>query len=464
MTPPGFASELALSRFRILQPHLEDDIPLTVLAREGGVSVRTLRRWSKRYEKDGVAGLERRTRSDSGKRRKIAPELEDLAMVLVAKQRRPTLKTLHRHVCAKAEDLGLPAPKYGMVAEIARQLSPAAKALASGREDIYRNQYELVHRREAECSNQFWQADHTVLDIILHDPKGREVRPWLTVVVDDYSRAIAGYFLSFDAPSAMNTALALRQAIWRKENPNWMICGIPETLYVDNGSDFTSIHIQQACVALKVQLIHSFPGRPRGRGRIERLFRTINDMFLSDLPGRVIEGKALSKAELTLDDLKQRFENFLHDIYHRRKHGSTGQAPQDRWQAGGFLPAMPETRQALDMLLLRVRRLRRVSRDGIRFGGERYSEPTLAAFIGDYIEVLYDPRDLAEIHVYHEGNFICRALSSEHVNAPRLEDIQKTRNAVRRDHRGQISRDEHGRNKPVETRGRSSLKLYRNDD
>ncbi|HEX7990849.1 MAG TPA: hypothetical protein VF513_11870, partial [Stenotrophomonas sp.] len=29
---------------------------------------------------------------------------------------------------------------------------------------------------------------------------------WLTVIVDDHSRAIAGYFLSLDAPSALNTA------------------------------------------------------------------------------------------------------------------------------------------------------------------------------------------------------------------------------------------------------------------
>jgi putative transposase len=34
--------------------------------------------------------------------------------------------------------------------------------------------------------------------------------------------------------------LALRQAIWRKEDPRWIVCGIPDVLYTDNGSDFTS--------------------------------------------------------------------------------------------------------------------------------------------------------------------------------------------------------------------------------
>ncbi|GAB5771777.1 hypothetical protein JMUB7517_27740 [Staphylococcus aureus] len=27
-------------------------------------------------------------------------------------------------------------------------------------------------------------------------------RPWLTIIMDDYSRAIAGYFLRFDAPQS----------------------------------------------------------------------------------------------------------------------------------------------------------------------------------------------------------------------------------------------------------------------
>ena len=250
-----------------------------------------------------------------------------------------------------------------------------------------------------------WQADHTVLDILVLDDAGTPVRPWLTVIVDDHSRAIAGYFLSLDAPSALNTALALRQAIWRKPNPEWIVSGIPEQLYVDNGSDFISEHIEQACIALKIRLIHSLPGRPRGRGKIERLFRTINDMFLPDLPGHLIAGKPLSAPVLTLDELRARFEAFVCGVYHRRPHGSTGEPPITRWQKGGFLPAMPDSR--------------------------RYVEPTLAAFVGEQVEAVYDPRDLTEIHVYHQGRFVCRALSSEHAGHPSLRAIQRARRGAK---------------------------------
>ena len=51
---------------------------------------------------------------------------------------------------------------------------------------------------------------------------------------------MACYALSLHAPSSIQTALALRQAIWRKGDPHWCVCGIPETFYTDHGSDFTS--------------------------------------------------------------------------------------------------------------------------------------------------------------------------------------------------------------------------------
>jgi putative transposase len=124
----------------------------------------------------------------------------------------------------------------------------------------------------------------------------------LTVVLDDYSRAVAGYFLSFDSPSTLHTSLALRQAIWRKDDPQWHICGIPEVLYTDHGSDFTSQHLEQVGVDLKIRLVFSIPGKPRGRGRIERFFSTVNEIFLCELDGYAPAGGALrGKPKLKAD-------------------------------------------------------------------------------------------------------------------------------------------------------------------
>jgi transposase InsO family protein len=72
-------------------------------------------------------------------------------------------------------------------------------------------------------------------------------------------------------------ALALRQAIWRKEDSHWHICGIPSVFYTDHDSDFTSKHIEQVAADLGIELIFSEKGVPRGRGKIERFFRSVNE-------------------------------------------------------------------------------------------------------------------------------------------------------------------------------------------
>ena len=101
-----------------------------------------------------------------------------------------------------------------------------------------------------------------------------------------------GYMVAFEAPSALHTALALHQAIWRKPEPTWQVCGIPGILYTDHGADFTSQPLEQVCADLKIQPIFSLVGQPRGRGRIERFFNTVNQLLLTRLPGYAPAGFA----------------------------------------------------------------------------------------------------------------------------------------------------------------------------
>ena len=55
------------------------------------------------------------------------------------------------------------------------------------------------------------QIDHTLVDIILVDPIDRLPigRPYLTIAIDVYSRCIAGFILSLEAPSATSVGLCL---------------------------------------------------------------------------------------------------------------------------------------------------------------------------------------------------------------------------------------------------------------
>jgi putative transposase len=249
---------------------------------------------------------------------------------------------------------------------------------------------------------------------------------------------VAGYALSFSAPSAIQTALALRQAIWRKGRPGWQVCGIPGILYSDHGSDFTSRHLEQVAADLKIRLVNSGVGRPRGRGKIERFFESVSQMLLPRLPGYGPGGTA-QKAGLTLAEMTAELEKFLVDEYHKETHTTTGFRPQERWTAGGFLPQMPESLERLDLLLLTVPKTRRVHPDGIRFSGLRYIDPLLAAYVGEDVLLRYDPRDIAEIRVFHEGRFVCRAVCQELVGETvPLREVIRARERRRRELRRTI--------------------------
>jgi putative transposase len=429
----------ALVRFRRLRPVLEDGAPVARLARALGVARGTVQRWVARYRREGLAGLARRPRADRGRPR-LSPALRQLVEGLALERPPRSAATIQRRAAAVAAARGWPAPSYKQVYTLVRRLDPALVSLAHEGPRAYRDRFDLLYRREAGRPNAIWQADHTPLDLWVRDARGRPARPWLTVVLDDYSRAVAGYAVGLRAPSALRTALALRQAIWRKADPRWPVCGIPDVFYTDHGSDFTSRHLEQVGADLPMALVFSTAGVPRGRGKIERFFGTVNQLFLSALPGYTPPGSPPASPALTLSELDARLHRFLVEDYHDRTHGETGQPPRARWEAGGFLPRLPETLEQLDLLLLTVAQPRRVHPDGLRFQGLRYLDLTLAAYVGEDVVIRYDPRDLAEVRVYHRDAFLCRALCQELAGQTiGLEALTRARNERRQRLRAGLS-------------------------
>jgi putative transposase len=422
----------AFARFQVIRPFLEDGIPLARVAREQRIILRTARRWVKRYRSDGLAGLARKERGDKAQR-KLSTGLQQLIEGLALRKPSLSAAMIHRKAAEAAKNLGERPPSYTVVYRVISKLEPALLTMAHEGTKAYSDRFELVHRREAEAPNAIWQADHTELDILVKDDESNPRKPWLTIILDDYSRAVAGYLLFFTAPSAIQTALALRQAIWRKSQAGWHICGIPQILYTDHGSDFTSQHIEQVVADLKIRLIFSTVAKPRGRGKIERFFRSVSQVFLSGLPGYG-PGRTGGSAVLTLPELAQELERYLIHEYLVAPHSETGQAPQARWDAGGFLPHMPESLEQLDLLLLTVPRTRRVRPDGIHFMSMRYIDPTLAAYVGEDVLLRYDPRDVAEIRVFYQDRFLCRAICQELAGETvPLREIVSARNRRKRE-------------------------------
>ncbi|GGM17180.1 Mu transposase C-terminal domain-containing protein [Nakamurella endophytica] len=429
-------------RLAVLSPHVYDGVPLSVVARQAGVPLRTARRWLAAYRAAGAVGLSRVGRADRGGRR-LPAELVQLVEGLALRRPPPRIAEVHRRVVEIANERALTPPSYQSVRRIVQGLDRGLLSLAHRGPDSYRDDFELVLRREAAHANDIWQADHTQLDVMVLDESGSPARPWLTAIVDDQSRAVAGYTVFLGEPTAVQTALALRQAIWRKTDPQWPVCGIPATLYADHGANFTSAHIARVCADLKVQLIHSTPGNPRGRGKGERFFGTVTTELLPTVPGHIPpgnHGKPVTTPTYTLSQLDSAVGAWITGTYHQRTHPETGQTPVQRWSAGEWLPRMPDSIEQLDLLLLTVATPRKIQRDGIHLHGLRYFSLTLAAYVGEPVTIRYDPRDLAEIRVYHQDQFLCRAVAPDIAAASiSMQDLQAARNQRRRELRQHLS-------------------------
>lgn len=93
---------------------------------------------------------------------------------------------------------------------------------------------------------------------------------------------------------------------------------------------------------------------------------------------------------------------------------------------------MPESLEQLDLLLVQEARSRKVRRDGIHFQSLRYILLTLAAYVGEDVTIRFDPRDMAEIRIFHQDRFLCRAISAELAGETMpLRDLVRARNRRR---------------------------------
>ncbi len=426
----------AAEKLVVLRRHTQDGVPWVRLAADAGVSPRTLGRWAARFrDEPSSAGLARRSRADLGRRR-VASGLVEVIEALALQRPAPTTAFVHRRVADIARDRGLPSPGYSTVRAVIAGIDPGLRTLAEKGDAAYRDRFELVWRRSAKRPNEQWQADHTELDVVVTE-NGKPARPWLTVIEDDHSRAVAGYTVFIGAPGAEQTALALHQAVSVKTDPAWPVCGLPDVLYSDHGSDFTSQRLERVCLDTHIQLIHSRIGVPQGRGKIERFYGTITTELLPHLPGFIPHGnggKPVSTPTLTLAELDAALHRFIVADYNHRVHSETGQAPIDRWNAAGFIPRLPAHPEDIDLLLLTAATTRKVQRDGIRFASTRYVSPVLAAYVGEQVTVRYDPRDAAEIRVWFDDTFLCRAIAPElAAGTVTLKDLQQARSARRKE-------------------------------
>jgi len=236
-------------------------------------------------------------------------------------------------------------------------------------------------RFEAERPNARWVGD------ALHGPVVDGRKAILIAFLDDHSRAVVAARWGH-AENAVALRETLRIALASR--------GRPDQIYVDNGAIFIDSGLRRACAVLGIKITHSAPGRPAGRGKIERHFRTVRDQFLVEIAGAA---DGVGTRVDSLAELNSLFTAWVEQVYHQRVHSETKQAPLARFLAAG--PPVP-TPAALLAEAFRWAEWRTVGKTAtVSLHGNLYEvDPALA---GSKVELVFDPFDLTDITVAHHG-------------------------------------------------------------
>jgi transposase InsO family protein len=328
----------------------------------------TIDRWLRAWRAGGVDALRPSPRSDTGKVRampELFAEAAALRLELPGRSAAQISSILyHQHGVRVAERTIRGQLRRAGLHRAALKAAPKAYG-----------------RYEAERPNERWVTDVLIGPWVPFPKRDGSVRARLFLIVDDHSRLLAdGRF--FARENARACQELLRRAITRR--------GIPDILYCDNGAPFANAWLARTCAVLGIRLVHSKPYSPQGRGKQERLNRWIREAFLAEACHQGIE---------SLDALNDLFAAWAGQVANRRVHAETGQAPIDRFTAGG------PHRQAAPALLADAFRwsvTRRVTRVAtVPLEGNSYAvDPAL---VGRRVELRYDPEDLARIDVFLDG-------------------------------------------------------------
>jgi putative transposase len=249
---------------------------------------------------------------------------------------------------------------------------------------------EVFGRFEADAPNVLWVTDG------LHGPIIEGRRAVLFALLDDHSRFVVGHRWG-SGEDTLGMQAALHDAV--------KTYGCPSYLYADNGSAYSSGQLAWSAAVLDIRITHSRPGRPQGRGKIERWNRTCRDQFLVEIE---TAGAGGGSACSSLADLNRLFTAWLHQRYHRTVHSETGQSPAQRYHRADT----PAVRRPGPELLRRAflwREQRTVSAFAtVSLHGNRYEVD--ASLTGRKVDLLFNPFDLTGVEVDYQGRPMGRAV------------------------------------------------------
>ena len=256
--------------------------------------------------------------------------------------------------------------------------------------------------------------------------EGKSMRPYLSVMVDDYSRKVLAFVLDFDPPSRDTCMHLVRECVRLHHY-------LPGKFAMDNGKEFKSIYFQRLLSACWITPEYRPPRTPKFGARMERFFGTANTQMFHQLLGNT---KAMKNprqvtkqvnpettAVWTLETLYDAVSEFCYITLNNLVHSTFGGTPNERFEAGikrhGQRPS--RIREYDDSFIKLTfpatpHGTLTVGRNGIRmFGAFSFFAPGMERAWGKKVPVCYDPDDVSKVYVFLNGNWVWARASSHHL-------------------------------------------------
>lgn len=268
------------------------------------------------------------------------------------------------------------------------------------------------------------EIDHTVLDIqVLSEDAGYVSRPTLTIALDRFSRMPVGFYLGFTSAGYESLMECMYMSMMPKERllasfgieGSWPCHGIFRNILIDNGMEFHSGSLREACLSLGISITHHPVKQPHFKGPVERFFGTVNNGFLKPLKGKTFSNivekgdyNPVEEAVIPFPDLYEAFLRWLVEVYGHDFHRGINDFPVNKWLEGveKYPVDLPVSADSLLILLSSVYE-RNLSRHGIQVNSIIYNSDELNHLFRQYgkvsrVKVKIDPANVGWAYVYDE--------------------------------------------------------------
>lgn len=341
----------------------------------------------------------------------------------------PSAKKVHWLICQQVkkqneqQGTALKPPSESTVLRRVQCIPPYVRDLKRIGVDFARNRwrYSLKGDQSTRIMERV-EIDHTLLDIWVLDPRSGIPlgRPWITLVIDRFSKYLLGLYISFYGPSVATTASAIKESIRPKDgymdllkSPQlvWSAMGCAECYVVDNGLEFHAQQFMRIAWELRSDLIFNPVRSPWYKAMVERYIMKSNRVL--PLHGKVhhplanaVRQDPAKTAAIVFDDLCLCLIEWASQVNPLEIHAKTLTRSWDLWEEGRTYappPSLPIDLQGLD-LMCGLGTQRNVDGDGVLFNYLRFNSLELQDYSRNNArkfrtEIRFNPEDLRQIYV-----------------------------------------------------------------